>query len=382
MRSLVAAAVLFASFLAGAEAWAQPKASSAPPFEVSMVRGVCRNCQTAHMLGTIGFADGRDLWALGFMPPGETGEGDYSILHSADGGRSWRELHRPWQHNIAPVISFANRRDGLISLYDIGGAAPLLQVTHDGGRSWRRVSAPSGSIGAIHYFGEGETMAIGRPFYAKTAVLHATSNLEEYWESATLPGGFWPEALRFEDNSKGMVGGCLDHHLNVLATTDWGEHWSTAQLETPASVSDGGTGCDFVIDRIETSPAGRDWLLARRDVYSPGRTKGFSAIWTSRDHGASWTQVYREELDEPPASSVWLDGPYWLGKDTILVFKNGPNDRHSVLYTRDDGASWVEAPLSTGLEGCTHDKLELVCNSSDDRRGFFLARLHPAHVQP
>ena len=382
MRRLFGALVLLAGCLVGASAWAQTKATSAPQFEIVSIKGVCRDCRTATRLGGIAFADGRDLWALGFMPPGETGEGDYSILHSVDGGRSWRELRRPWQHNLAPTISFANRRDGLISLYDIGAAAPLLQVTHDGGRSWRRVSAPTSSIRTIQYFGEGETTAIGQESYAKTAMLHTTSNLEQYWESAPLPAGFWPDALRFKDNSTGMVGGCLDHHLSVLATSDWGEHWSTAQLETPTSNVDVGSGCDIVIDRIEIAPSRLYWLLARRDVYPLGPAKGFTSMWTSRDHGASWTQVYRAEPDEPPASFIWFDGPYWLGKDTVLVFKDGPDKIRSVLSTNDDGATWAEAHLARGLEGCAHDKLDLVCVDGDDRRGFFLARLRPAHVHP
>jgi photosystem II stability/assembly factor-like uncharacterized protein len=382
VRRLIAALVLVAGCLVGASAWAQATAAAAFPFEMTSIKGVCRNCQTAKMLGGIAFADGPDLWALGFMPPGETGEGDYSILHSVDGGRTWRELRRPWQHNSAPTISFANRRDGLISLYDIGAAAPLLQVTHDGGRSWRRVSAPTSSIRQIQYFGEGETTAFGSASYARTAMLHTTSNLEQYWESAVLPAGFWPNVLRFEDNSKGMIGGCLDHHLTVLATTDWGEHWSTARLETPPSTGKLATGCDFVIDRIETSPAGRYWLLARRDNFTPGVSKGFTSVWTSGDHGLSWTQVYRADPDEPPDSFIWFDGPYWFGKDAVLIFKKGPNATNSVISTRDGGATWAEAPLSTGLEGCTRDRLDLVCMAGDERRGFFLARLRPAHVHP
>src|SRR5580704_15683802 len=78
------------------------------PFTLTWVKGVCTNCKTAKYLSKVRFVDSNEAWAIGFLPPGGMGEGDYSVLHTRDGGKHWREIPEPWQHNVAPIISFAD----------------------------------------------------------------------------------------------------------------------------------------------------------------------------------------------------------------------------------------------------------------------------------
>jgi photosystem II stability/assembly factor-like uncharacterized protein len=330
------------------------------------------------MLGGISFADAKEIWALGFEPPGQTGEGDYTVLHSRDGGRTWRELRHTYQHNGAPDVSFASRRDGLIQLYDILEASPKLLVTHDGGRSWRRVSAPDDSLGQVQYLGQGQAVAYSYNIYSNAAALHTSDDLEKAWHNAPLPPGFWPDAVYFTGSSKGIVVGCLEHRPAVLATSDWGDHWSTTMFDAPTKVTDTGSGCDMQFGGAALGSHGQEWLLVQRDVFPLGVSKGFTGVWGSHDAGLSWTPVFREEDDGAPDVFVSFVGPYLIGESTVLLFKDGPKGRHSVIYSTDLGAHWSEAPLASGIGGCAQGGGGLVCAGPR----FSIATVRPSASKP
>jgi hypothetical protein len=56
------------------------------PFTLSWVQGSCLHCKTAQGLRDVQFVGPDEAWAIGYVPPGQTGAGDYSILHTRDGG--------------------------------------------------------------------------------------------------------------------------------------------------------------------------------------------------------------------------------------------------------------------------------------------------------
>ncbi len=367
LLTVIIGCILAASGSAG------PRPSSTLPFEVHWTNGVCRNCQTARTVGSIAFARGRDVWALGYNPPGEAGAGDYSVLHSVDGGRIWRELHGTFQHNSAPDVSFASPNDGLIRLFDVTEASPELLITHDAGRSWRRVSTPD-AIDQVQYMGHGQAAAYSNNIYSKATGLHTADNLEHAWHYEPLPVGFWPSALRFTEPQRGVLGGCLDHHLAVLATSDWGEHWSTSLLDAPIAVTKTGSGCDAEISGIAVAQRENRWLLAQRTVYPLGGLKGFMGVWRSEDAGAHWTSVFREEDSGPPEDYVFFDGPFLLGDDIIILSKHGPVDSHSIVYSTDQGAHWSEAPFRSALDGCAPSGGGLICAGRDFSTAFLSPR--------
>src|SRR5690242_19728724 len=73
------------------------------PFTLSWTQGQCLRCETAKSLLDVQFVGPMQAWAIGYVPPGETGSGDFSILHTLDGGRNWTELANSHEHNDAPL---------------------------------------------------------------------------------------------------------------------------------------------------------------------------------------------------------------------------------------------------------------------------------------
>ena len=118
-------------------------ATAVLPFHISFTDGRCRRCET-QMLGSIQFSESRVLWAQGYTPPGgEAGAGEWTLVTSHDGGRSWRELRDSWSHNEGTrAFFFAHGRDGWIMAPNSLrlGAEPYYASTTDG-RRWRTLRA-------------------------------------------------------------------------------------------------------------------------------------------------------------------------------------------------------------------------------------------------
>lgn len=366
--------LLLVGCVVATSAWAESGASARLPFAVRWTEGSCHNCRIASRLGSIAFASREDIWAEGYLPPGGMGEGEHTVLHSTDGGHTWRELPNTWQHNVAPNISFANRRDGLLMFRNTSDGDPDLRLTHDGGRSWRRISAPDTYLEQIELLDQGGAAAVSYDIYSKAAALHTASDLEHAWYTAPLPTGFWPDLLRFVDNIHGVVVGCVDHHPAVLATNDWGQHWATTLLDTPSATEAPGPGCEVEISGVTMDAHDQEWLLGQRDSYPLTAAKGFVGIWRSKDSGKSWAPVFRQDAGGSPDEIEFFDGPYALSDGTILVFKDRPDAVRPVMFSTDDGAHWSETPLPRRFGSCVDSVGELVC--AGDRFSVAVVRPH------
>src|SRR6185503_9434736 len=118
--------------------------------------GTCLRCKTARELAGVAFASGRDVWAYGYNPPGETGAGDSTVLRSRDGGVTWRELGWTYRHNELPRASFASAREGWIVAPDPAqGDAELRWMYARDGMTLRREPTPDFFTRAIQYLGGG-----------------------------------------------------------------------------------------------------------------------------------------------------------------------------------------------------------------------------------
>src|SRR5689334_17865630 len=127
----LASAWLIASDCAGEDAVRPPRASAKLPFTLTWTQGTCHSCKTAHSIVDVQYLSPSEAWAIGFNPPGNTGEGDYAVLHTRDAGKSWTEIPEPWQHNSRPNISFANAKEGWLRDMDIGAGETRLLETRD-----------------------------------------------------------------------------------------------------------------------------------------------------------------------------------------------------------------------------------------------------------
>jgi photosystem II stability/assembly factor-like uncharacterized protein len=119
-----------------------PKAASGS-FELSWTKGRCPGCRIAVGLARVQFISRRDIWAVGTA--GEPGEG--IVVHSADAGRTWREVSRTRQYPAdpdgPPAFWFLDAMRGWIAWWNAADDEPKIISTRDGGQHWREVSQES-----------------------------------------------------------------------------------------------------------------------------------------------------------------------------------------------------------------------------------------------
>jgi hypothetical protein len=248
---------------------------------------------------SIGWVLGDTDWAPG-APPCQRCAG---LLHTSDGGRSWRALPAPPAPigaNDGPAgavtdVTFANAEDGF--LY-----GPLLLSSHDGGRSWTRVNLPPVQELVL---GRGYAYAVtGAPFTPATG-LWRTAIGSSRWTRLRLPA----------------------HSQHLMAGQTGG-----LQLE-----ADGGT-----------------LALLQQGESSVGATAAMAGrLWTSTDGGTSWQG--RRVPCQPPADggadvmSMALGHPdAWL----LDCFDNEQSSQeqdtqHHLYGSADGGLSWVRLPDPT-----------------------------------
>jgi photosystem II stability/assembly factor-like uncharacterized protein len=362
-----------AAFILSARVWA----ADAPllPFQVSWTTGTCASCETARSVGSVQFAHDRDAWALGYNPPGETGAGDWSILHTRDGGLTWRELPSSFQHNEPPSLSFVSAREGWTMVFDMAMAEQRLMLTRDAGASWRRLPLRDLYVRGGQYLGHG----LGFTYSLKPnaqAYLYATTDYGRRWRVAPLPPGlFRVDALAFANARVGLLAGCIGGRTVIMRTGDGGRHWSTKVLDLPLAPRFN-PGCDAEVEGLSLGANGRAGFLVQKTSFANGDTSGFASAWTSSDGGLSWTRtfqaVFRESLDR----HTWFDGPYLLNGQSVLIFKVASGDKASVLYSKIGGGAWAEAPLTAPISGCSAASGGLTCSGGTG--GFLLARITAA----
>lgn len=83
------------------------------------------------------FVDRDTGWMVALLP-----SGDYAILHTADGARSWTRQLTAAGDTHPVFMKFFDRSAGLFALI---GTSPLLRRTSDGGRTWSELPALSSS---------------------------------------------------------------------------------------------------------------------------------------------------------------------------------------------------------------------------------------------
>jgi photosystem II stability/assembly factor-like uncharacterized protein len=84
--------------------------------------------QTAYRVLAADFVDRNTGWIVAFLP-----SGDYAILHTTDGARSWTRLLSVVGESRPIFTRFFDRSTGVFALI---GTSPVLRRTLDGGRTW------------------------------------------------------------------------------------------------------------------------------------------------------------------------------------------------------------------------------------------------------
>lgn len=353
-RTVSQTLVLALTILACAPLRSWSAGASGPRLEVSLSRGICARCRIARTLTEVVYADGPQLWAMGYEPPnGDAGAGEYIVLHSADHGRTWRELPWTFSHNEPPLMSFATDGRGWMGVADTLNADLRLEQTETRGRTWRRLPLRDLFIQGFQYVGAGVGFAYADDPYTRLSYVYRTWDGGRRWDKTRLPAGFRVDAMSFADAERGYLAGCISGGLAVLRTTDGGRKWAMTPLAAKAEKRSSGQ-CERFADGLLTLADGSAWVSISKHLFDAKDDKGVAALWRTTDQGANWSEVYRQES---PGKFLLLSGPYRLA-DMIIVLEEA-----SVIYSRDDGRTWSSLPLKFQVGGCYSQAAALICSA-------------------
>ena len=111
------------------------------PFTVSWTEGRCVGCQVAENLEGVRFLSRKEAWGIGFgYPPGPPSAGNYILVHTTDGGRTWKELAQTTQYAGPPSFWFADSTHGWFGCWNVPCAVAETKLfrTSDAGEHWER----------------------------------------------------------------------------------------------------------------------------------------------------------------------------------------------------------------------------------------------------
>lgn len=241
------------------------------------------------------------------------------VVHSRDGGRTWRQAQVPVSVTLTAVRHVGDR-----TLYAAGHAGTVL-VSRDGGASWTRVldgqraarlalqaAQASGSAQALrdaelliqdgpdkpffdlHFFDDRRGVVIGA-----YGLIFATEDGGENWtpwmQRLPNPRALHLHALRVRGNHWYIAG---EQGL-VLRSTDAGRSFTA--LEMPYR------GSYFTLE-----------LQPPRQVVVAGLRGN---VWRSADDGETWSQVTLPGGGSVTSSALSEDGALWLGTQAGLAFR-------------------------------------------------------------
>ncbi len=384
LTAVFAAAILPSTAFSPSYATPQMRPVRSSPVRVSWAHGICRGCLIATSISDVEFVSASEAWAIGYAPPGGAGAGDYTILHTRDGGRSWVEIPATYSHNEPPSLSLATRRDGWIMVPDDGNAGQRLLATRDGGRHWRRLSPRDLFLEGIQDLGEGHGLAYSFNVYTKRGDLWLATAHARQWIKRPLPLGFDPDQADFQDQEHGVLAGCEDHRVVIMRTIDGGRAWITTPIDLPQPTGEGGE-CAYSVSDLSLGGDGRGWALVNKDSFNSGDTTGFVEALRTTDGGASWTPAIRRTLAEPapggPAplfASGWFDlTPHFtaigdLDGEASVLLESEPQ----LSYSTDGAKTWTSQTVAHSFAKCRAFVGSLTCGSND--RGFWVARISAA----
>jgi photosystem II stability/assembly factor-like uncharacterized protein len=271
--------------------------------------------------------DRNSAWALVYGDNQDTLE----ITH--DGGATWRESNPP-QTAIYPVVTFLDADHG----WYMCDFPSRLWRTSDGGLTWKVTPLPAGRTAGTMSFVSPTTgyVLLGQELTAKT--VNATWNLYRTGDggatldfvATVLPGdpieSLPSQTLAFSDESHGVMSG----ESGIFLTGDGGIHWSPASLPWPVSVT------KPYLWRSPKYSFGPQLVLvtAATDVAT---SRSVEVVFTSPNAGATWQ--FASVRDVGNLLDV-IDGRTWLS----LVAGHGPTSR--VEVTTDAGRTWTGSPVT------------------------------------
>ncbi len=249
-----------------------------------------------------------------------------------DGGRTWRVSLRGGDHIYDASVS--GSRDAWILAGPCGMGTCTIDVlfSGDGGRTWTKRSA--GDLKQVSFVSADEGWGVGNFFPNGSQRLERTTDGGRTWHSRAVP---CPREVRtatdvsFVGPAHGWLlctgeGGAGNEGRAILETTDGGGTWSTV-AEAIGGPASGGLTTSGYPNGISFLPDGHGWMWADRGV----------GLEMTTDGGHSWhiVGIVPNGADESMGSA-------WFLSDTagFAILSNGNSQANQLIQTFDGGQTW------------------------------------------
>jgi len=339
--------------------------ASTPPFVTTWLEGNCLDCKVADSLGTIQFVTDKEVWGVGDRgpQPGAEGTGDHIVLHSQDGGLTWREIAYTYMHAVPPAVSFLDSAHGWIGWREVLGDFRL-QSTSDGGKSWQDLRAN------IHQFPY--PVDITHWYGAIEGKFLSTEDGGRTWGETKIPHLGFVYNFFFYSRDVGWIAGIDGKDLLIFRTVDGGRTWK----ESRTAAAQAFTG----VDDLFFVNAKHGWLIT-----SHGNDHG-SDLFSTVDGGQTWKQesnsVFRgEQKSDRVVRFLSAKLGFVFGSEQPLSSQRSGGAalrvRYTLAYTSDGGSHWRQQTLPYYVTDCHAFAGGLRCSATDDHSGFRVLTLQP-----
>jgi photosystem II stability/assembly factor-like uncharacterized protein len=248
------------------------------------------------------------------------------VLHSSDGGQSWREQLVETEHRLLGIC-FVNTEIGWVS-----GSGGLILRTIDGGRTWaRQKSGTASSLVQIRF----RDVTTGWAMSDDGEMLVTTDGGFD-WGVHEIEVDQWVNYFDFSDSLHGWVVG---ESTQGYQTTDGGTTWKSRGAELLALVDEprihtaNFLGMEFTDSRVGYIAA---MITPNRTSEEDPRAFRKGVVFKTTDAGASWTVVLARD-------GLELVGATFVGDDAWIIGTNGDE----ILHTTDGGKSWSKEAAPT-----------------------------------
>ncbi len=278
-------------------------------------------------LTDIVFTDVDHGWAAGY----DNVDAKAIVLHTADGGRSWKAKSPAWWYAyMVSSLSFIDGRRGW-AVGSEGYDGSVILRTEDGGASWKwQKGKTSEFLLGVDAVSPSSAWVAG-----SNDTLLRTVDGGRRWKGARSRSNTDLWSVDFADARRGWVAGgdAATREGVIRHTSDGGRSWATQWTQPGA-----------VIYKVQALDAERAWAVGG-DVID-----GAGVVLHTDDAGRNWAAQYADP------------GCPWLGDVQFLDAVNGwaVGARGTVLRTVDGGGHWEDVDVGT-----TQD-LSAVCFSDAD----------------
>lgn len=295
--------------------------------------------QATYQVAAVDFIDPNTGWVVAAF-----GTGDYAVIHTTDGGRTWT---RQLSARAGPHAQFIKFFDNAVGVFGLIGSRPVLHRTSDGGRTWTSLAALDAESSVLSWsFVDSDhgwmLVHTGGKTIPSPALLYRTEDGGRTWVDLGPPVPLPDQA--FEVHFSYLTTGWLvsaGAGPYAYKTNDFGVTWTRVLLPPPHAAWPR-TGQFFVA----VQPTSGGGAVASVVNFPPiqGRTgigatiRGFPPLTVRAfDGGRPHTYMYSTFLDQVVGGT--------------FAREQAPNQTQ--LSTIDNGMSWarIEPPATTGAIG-------------------------------